>query len=376
MSLTPPIQYDLKTGFPDLNLIPRGQLSEIMMDLLQRDAPVQYAADSVGEPYAEEQIAAWLSGQTGQSVTRNNLQLTTGAIPTIDQTCRYLTKPGDIVLVEDPTFYYIISKFELYHVDVMGIPMQPDGVDLDALEALCQQHGDRISMFYAIPSYHNPTGYCYSEEKRRALVELAERYDFTVVEDTTYQLLHYGDQPPPPMIRTLAPESDHVIAVGSFSKLVMPALRFGWLWATPAQIDGLLRAKTAVMSAFSAHVIAEMIASNTLDDQITHARTLYGDKYRLAMQALDDHAPDGFQYVRPEGGYFIWGALPEGVRAGDVLATAQQHGIDFMQGKLAFADENAPDRTLRLCFAMQPDDIVRDGITALCEVLREVVPSA
>lgn len=369
----PAIQYDLKTGYPHLDVVPREQLSQIAAELFQRDRPLQYVGDMRGDTWTREQVGHLLTETTTQTITVPDLQITAGAISSTDQVCRYITKPGDIVLVENPTFYFIIHKLEINHVEVMGVPMQPDGVDLDALEALCKTHGDRISMFYAIPTFHNPTGYNTSTEKRQRLVELAHQYDFTIVEDATYQLLYYqNDTPPPPMIREFDTTSGRVITVGSFAKLIMPSLRIGWIWATPQQVNDLLPYKATATSVFMSQVVGEMIHTGKIHAQMEHARAVYGKKHNIMNDMLTEHAPDWLTWTQPHGGYFIWATLPDDLTASDVLQAANAQGIDFAEGKRAFVHGDAPDRYMRLCFAMQDDDNVAEGTRRLCDVLNNI----
>jgi len=368
--MKPDIQYDLATGYPHLSVVPRELLAEISAELYTRDRPMQYVGDMRGDTWTREQVGAWLTEETGIDVGVPDLQITGGAISSTDQVCRYLTEPGDIVLVEDPTFYFIIHKLELSHVTVKGVPMQPDGVDLDALEALCKEHGDRISMFYAIPTYHNPTGYNYSDQKRRKLVALAHQYDFTILEDATYQWLYYHEMPPP-ALRTYDPDSGRVILTASFAKTIMPSLRIGWIWATPEQVNELLPYKTTATSVFMSQLVGEVIDRLALPAQLERARKIYGDKHDLMIEALVEFAPDWLNYVVPRGGYFVWATLPEDIAAADVLAAANARGVDFAPGQRAFVDPaKTPDRTMRLCFAMQEDEDIVRGIEVLCEVLK------
>lgn len=370
MSTTPEIRYDLKTGYPDLALVPREKLSALATELFTRDVPLQYPGHMVGDMWTCEQLAHFITETSTCTVTPDEIQITAGAINGTDQLCRYLTKPGDIVLVENPTFYWIIHKLELSHVEVMGVPMQSDGIDLDALEALCKEHGDRISMFYAIPAFQNPTGICYSEANRRKLLDLAHKYDFTIVEDATYQYLYF-DAPPPPMIRELD-DSGRVIALGSTAKLVMPSLRIGWTWSTPQQAQEIAVYKTAVTSTINSQMLAELIARDEFMPQIHHAQSICRRKHDIMVDVLQELAPDWLDYKVPNGGYFVWATLPDGITATEVLAAANAAGVDFAEGKRAFVRGEAPDQFMRLCFAMQSEDVIAEGTRVLCEVLRDM----
>ncbi|MFZ4815284.1 MAG: PLP-dependent aminotransferase family protein [Phototrophicaceae bacterium] len=367
--LPTPILYDLKTGYPHLDIVPREQMTEIATRLFTQDRPVQYVGDMRGDRWTREHLAAWMTRTVGQAVTIHDVQMSAGAIIATDQLCRFLTRPGDIVLTEDPTFYFIVDKLRLNHVQVMGVPMQPDGVDLDALDAICRQYPGKVTMFYAIPTFHNPTGYSYSVEKRRGLLELAHRHGFTIVEDATYQPLYYGEAPPP-MIRALDPSSDRVISVGSFAKLLMPALRIGWIWATPQQVNDLLVYKTSTTSTFMSQLAGTFLAEGLFDAQLERVRGIYGRKHDLMMAALDQHAPSWLTWTKPHGGFFSWATLPEGMSATDALAAANACGVDFAEGRRAFVQpDDAPDNAMRLCFALLEDEAITRGVTQFAEAL-------
>ncbi|MEM6284571.1 MAG: PLP-dependent aminotransferase family protein [Chloroflexota bacterium] len=370
-------EYDLRSGYPHMDLIQRDLLTNIMADLMQRDVALQYTFDRAGDPWSREQLAAWMNTQQETPVLPDELHITAGAIPAIDQIARYSTKAGDIILVENPTFYYLISKLELNHCEVMGVPMEADGADLNALEDLCRQHGERISMFYCIPTYHNPTGYTYSAEKRRALVELAEKYNFTICEDSTYQMLYFDENDlPPPLIREFDTESGRVITAGSFNKLILPALRVGWIWGKTEQAEGIKAAKTAVTSAFMSQIVGELIVRDEMNQMLDTARKFYGDKYSLMVDALRANAPEWLQWVEPNGGYFIWLTLPEELTATDVYAATEAEGVTFLPGRNAFVRGDAPDRYMRICFAMQPDDVLVRGVEIMCDVLKKMPVTA
>ncbi len=369
MSDKTPMQYDLKTGYPPTEIIPRAVLADVAAQVFQKDAALQYADSQNGDPWTRRQIAAWLTANTTATVTAADLHLTAGAIPGIDLACRYVTKPGDVILVENPTFYYITQKMATHHVDVVGVPLDAEGVDLGALAKACDLYGDRVTMFYAIPSFHNPTGLTYPAERRKALVNMARERNFTIVEDATYQVMYFGN-PPPPMLREYDTDSGHVITIGSFSKLLMPSIRIGWMWLTPAQAEAIKVPSSDDASTFMSQVVGEMLASGELDLHMESVEGFYGAKHDRVVAALQAYAPDWLTWTAPNGGYFIWLALPASIAATDVLEAANARGVDFMLGRLAFVNGAAPDRYIRLCFARERDEILSRGIEILCDVLK------
>ncbi|MEL6152312.1 MAG: aminotransferase class I/II-fold pyridoxal phosphate-dependent enzyme, partial [Chloroflexota bacterium] len=157
-----------------------------------------------------------------------------------------------------------------------------------------------------------------------------------------------------------------------FNKLILPALRVGWIWAKADQAEGIKAAKTAVTSAFMSQIVGELIARDEMNRMLDTARTFYGDKYRLMVDALRTNAPEWLQWVEPNGGYFIWLTLPEELNATDVYAATEAEGVTFLPGRNAFVRGEAPDRYMRICFAMQPDDVLVRGVEIMCDVLKKM----
>lgn len=360
------IQYDLKTGYPDINLVPRERLSEITAEVLRSGRGWQYGGDLQGTLRTREPMAQFVSEASGTSVTPDEVMITAGALTAIDIICRALTQPGDVVVVEDPTFYFVAQVIRMSHVELASVPLTSDGIDLDALAALCDQYGERLKVVYAIPSFQNPTG--LTATNRAALAELARRRKFTVIEDSTYQLLYY-DAPPPPYLKTYA-ESGEIVSVGSMSKLVMPALRHGWIWATPEQIARFKAFKDDAGSTFTAEIVADFIKSGELRGQIEYAKSMYAGRHARMVAAMDRYAPSWLDWSAPGGGFFIWATLPEGITSTQVEALAAARGVSYMPGRNCYIAPH-DDRHMRLCFAMQQPEVLEAGIVRLCEALDE-----
>ncbi|HVU13283.1 MAG TPA: PLP-dependent aminotransferase family protein [Phototrophicaceae bacterium] len=358
--------YDLKTGYPNMQLVPRERLSAITADVLAAGKGWQYGGDLLGLLSAREQIADFLSDASGQIVAPNELMITAGALTAIDIVSRTFTQPGDVIVVEDPTFYFVVGVLRMSHVEVVSVPLGADGIDLDALDALCERYGERLKLVYAIPSFQNPTGITATHANRTALVELAQKRNFIVVEDSTYQLLYY-DAPPPPYLKTYDRDG-HVILVGSVSKLVMPGLRTGWIWAQAEQIQKCKAYKDDAGSALTMEIVAEMIRSGAMAEQVEFARKLYAGKHNRAVAALDRFAPDWLQWSAPGGGFFIWMTLPEPLTAAKLEPFVQERGVKIFAGRESYV--NPPDdQHLRLCFALLDDDLLDEGIARLGEAL-------
>ncbi len=360
-----PIVYDFKTGYPPVDLIPREQLSAITANIIESGRGWQYGGELQGKLPIREQVARFLSDLSGIAVPPDQLMITNGTLAGIDIACRSFTQPGDVVVVENPTFYYVVGLLKMSHVEVVGVPLAEDGIDLAALAALADQYGERLKLVYSIPSFHNPTG--INATNRAALVRLAEERDFVVLEDATYQPLYY-DAPPPPLLKTYD-TGGYVVTAASVSKVLMPSLRFGWLWAQPEQVQLFKHFKgDGAPSTFTAEIVADCIALGMFAEQVERARALYARKYERFVAALDQYAPAWLEWSAPGGGYFIWAKLPEPLTAAQVLPLAHERGVDCFRGSDCYV--NPPhDRDLRLCFAMLDDALIELGVVELCAAL-------
>lgn len=366
--MTPKYPYDLRTGYPNTEiLVPHEKLASIAQDLLLTDRATQYGGVLQGPLMPRERIAEWLTEHSTQTATPEQLVITAGAIAATDLVCRTVTEPGSIVVVEDPTFYYMINILKMSHIDVVGAPMTREGIDLDALAGLVEKYGDRLKLVYTIPSFHNPTGVNASPENRKKLVEMAQQHNFTVLEDTTYQWLYF-DSPPPPLCRHYDEGSGHVVSVGSFSKTLMPSLRLGWIWAAnEAHAQSFTKFKgDAVASTLNSGMVGEFIGRGLYESQLEYARNHYSERCGVLVEALQKMIPDYVEWDVPQGGYFVWMTLPEHIKAQDVLELSQARGADFMPGRHAFVD-GADDRYMRLCFTMMDDEKLQTGAKIIAE---------
>jgi len=367
-------QYDLNLGYPDLATVPNTLLAGISSAVLQTGRGLQYGGDLRGILPARQQIAGFLCKQYGRDVQPNELMIATGSVQALDVICRTLTKPGDVVIVESPTFFFAVELFRMSHVEVVGVPINAEGIDLDALQGLIDQYGSRIRFLYTIPSYQNPTGYCASADNRRRVVELARQHDFTVLEDSAYHLLYFHDAPPP-LMREFDEDSGHVVTVGTFSKLLAPSLRQGWIWATPEQITRFVSFKTdASTSTLTCEILADYLRRDDINQQIAYLRDFYGRKCARMLEALQRYMPDGVTWTVPGGGFYIWATLPQGIAAKQLRSIVQAQGADFMPGQAAYAGP-AEDRYMRLCFAYIAEDLLDGAAQILAAGIRDMMQS-
>lgn len=366
----PAFPYDLHLGYPDTKrLVPHALLSEITSQLLLNDAATQYSGTLVGPPVAREALAQFITRYADDEAHPDALLMSNGALEGINIVTRAVCQPGDVVVVEDPTFFFVLRLFRAAHLHIETVPMTPLGLDLDALEALAKQHGSRLSAVYTIPSFHNPTGVTTRVDHRQRLVQMAQQYDFYLIEDATYQWLHF-DTPAPPLLSHYDDGSGHAITVGTFSKIIMPALRQGFIWSTPENIRRFTDFKDFTVSLLNANLLGEFIRREHIDDQVLHARQLYKGGRDAFCDALDQSLPASVQWSRPNGGFFVWATLPDGLHATSIRDAAQARGLNFMLGQASYANA-VPDNTMRLCFTVLPDDDLRTAAQILGEVIRD-----
>jgi 2-aminoadipate transaminase len=324
-------------------------------------AMLQYGP-SLGFLPLREWLAEW------QGVTVDRVLTSNGSLQLIEFLCLRLLQPGDVVFTESPTYDRTLTLLRRHRARVVGIPLEADGPDLAALEAALKIQVPKF--FYMIPDFQNPAGATCSGTKRRAIVNLADRYGFVIVEDAPYRLLRYRGREEPTLYQ-LAPE--RTLHMSSFTKLIAPGVRAGFMIGAPALITVLAKAAedTYISPGYVAQgIVYEWCRRGLLPPQIERLKDLYGPRLDACLAGLAAYMPDAVP-TRPDGGFFVSLTLPEGVLAGAVRAQAATRGLNLADG-LAFFPEGGGERFLRLPFcALSPAEI-DDGIRRLAESVRAV----
>jgi 2-aminoadipate transaminase len=369
--------YNLSLGYPESIAMPSSTLSDLAAEIIGAGRGLQYGGDLYGPRFVRQEIAAFLRDKTQMTIEAESLVLTAGSVHGIDVVTRALTKPGDVVLVEGPTFFFVFNLFRMNQVELVSVPLCEYGIDLVELERLLKQYGSRVRILYTIPSYQNPTGICASAENRRALVMLAHQYDFTILEDTAYHFLYF-DAPPPPMLNyydgqlsgTPNQVANHVVTLGTFSKLVAPSLRQGWIWSTPENIAKFVANKSdAGASTLTSELLSEFLKRGEIDKHLVFLRDLYGRKCQRLADSMRQRLPDWVGWTQPGGGYFVWVTLPRSISATAVRMEALKQGVDFLPGQVCFPNQ-VEDNTIRLCFAYLDEALLEPGVAILGDILR------
>lgn len=378
-------------GLPSPKTFPVEVFAEACAKVLHDDgrAALQYAA-SEGLVTLREQVAAMLPW----AVNPANVLITTGSQQGLDLVAKVLIDPGSRVLVETPTYLGALQAFAPMEPEVVGVAADEEGPDMQDLLRVLGADGDAADapeaperrrllqldldpakdfprFMYLLPNFQNPTGRTMSEARRATLSAEAQRLGLPIVEDNPYGDLWF-DAPPPAPLTSRNPEG--CLYLGSFSKVLAPGLRLGFLVAPPALYPKLLQAKQAAdlhTPSFNQRVVAEVLKDGFLDRHVPTIRALYRAQRDAMLQALDHEMQGlGVTWNRPDGGMFLWARLPEGMNAIELLPHAVEKGVAFVPGAAFYAGHGDP-RTLRLSFVTATADQIHTGVAALAQAVRE-----
>ena len=359
-------------GFPDPSLFDvEGIRMSVDAVLANNPGPVlQYGATEGYEPLREG-ISTFMKAK-GASVAPQGLIVTTGSQQALDLIGKTLISPGDKVIVEAPTFLATIQCFRLYGADLIGAPIDAQGVQVDALERLIEEHKPRL--VYLIPTFGNPSGATLSLERRMRMLEIAARTRTLVVEDDPYGELYFGT-PPPPSLLALSdqvPSSREWLAhCGSFSKILSPGLRVGWLIAPPELLARATMCKQfsdAHTSNLTQATAAHYLTLGRMAAALDTVRVTYAERARVMAECLRSDLGDAITFNAPEGGMFFWARLTGGRQATEFAQRAIDKLVAFIPGAPFFATD--PDlSTLRLSFATADVARIREGMARLKQAL-------
>lgn len=371
-SMQRPGLLSLAFGFPDAASFPYDDLGRVTRDLMARrhaDA-LQYGPVAGPEPLRAF-VADWARATEGLPVGPENVLITSGASQAIVLTARLLVPAGGTILVESPTFIGALWFLRGLGLQVVGIPVDEEGIDPDALESTVRRlraSGVEANVVYTMPTVHNPIGTNATVARREELAAVAQRLDLVFLEDDAYgDLIFEGERPP--ALYTLA-GAERVIKMGTFSKLVAGGMRLGWALADPDDVAMMCSLKAdSASSPFAAWAAAEYLRAGGLSERVPALRTLYRARRDAMLDELQPLARLGCTWSRPVGGFFVWLTLPEGVDSEAIRSTVEDHGVTYLAGHHCFAD-GARRRDIRLAYSYLPDDQIREGSRRLVRGLQ------
>jgi 2-aminoadipate transaminase len=358
-------------GQPSADLLPVDLIQAASADFLANAQAIELNyGERQGDAGFREVLADFLTLNYEHRADPDELFVTAGNSQALDFICGHLASQGDTVFVEEPTYFLAHQIFADHGLNIVGIPVDEDGLKMDVLVDQLEKH--KPVLVYTIPSFHNPGGQTLSLERRTRLAELSLSHDFLVVADEVYQLLHYFKKPPAAFGTMTA--SGNILSLGSFSKITAPGLRLGWIQA-PSRLMERLIGSGVVNSGgsfnhFTSHVMRHAIAMGLQQALLEKLRSTYRRRVEAMDGALHEHVGEMASWRRPDGGYFFWLELKGDVDAGDLRQRAADYRTGFQAGEV-FSCERGLKNCLRLSFAHYGEDDIREGVSRLGNLLRE-----
>jgi DNA-binding transcriptional MocR family regulator len=364
---------ELAVGEPDPALLPRDLIRAAAGRALADpgDALLSYGSRE-GPARLREAVARRAATTEGLRQGAGDLLVSAGNSQALELTLATLTTPGDVVLVEDPTYHLALGIVRDHPVEVVAVPLGDEGIEPDALEAVLaglRKAGRRARLLYTIPTFDNPTGVSLAGPRRRRLLELATAHDVVVVEDDVYRELAYDGAAPPSLRAT--DTSAPVVRLGSFSKSLAPGLRLGWIDARADLRERLAGAGVlesgGCVAQFAAGVVGRVLESGDYDAHVALLRRTYTARRDALVRALREHLPAGCRFAVPAGGYFVWVTLPDDLSASELLPRAEALGVSFAPG--ARFSRHGADDGLRLSFTLYGEAALAEGARRLAAAI-------
>lgn len=354
---------NLGVGQPDPALLP----ITLFQNLSIQAEDLAYGKEQ-GDDEFRELLSQWLALDYQYPINPDSLFVTNGSSNALDMICTHFSKPGDTVFVEDPSYFIALELFACHGLKVKAIPMGHEGIDLDALESALKT--ERPAFLYCVPSFHNPTGVTIPEQNRKRLIELAKQHDLMIAADEVYQSLYF--QSPPPVPLACYDSDAPIISIGSFSKILAPGLRLGWMQTNKKVIkilsDSALFKSGGGLSPVTSATLRPILAKGQMQSYIESLRQEYNHRLNTLSDALQQHC-EHLEFSKPTGGYFIWAQINGSTPAHELLKSSKEKGVAFTPGKF-FSSISTHQFYARLCFAFYPVDQLVEGAKRLGTVLR------
>ena len=377
MSITSrPEVISLAGGLPDTSTFPPESWASLMQGIAaDRLASALQYGPTEGHPDARE-CAVEVMRHEGITVDPDDVLMTTGGQQGLDLVCKILVDPGDVIIAEGPTYPGAITAFNAYEPRVEHVLTDDDGMDPEALReklAELDAEGARIKFLYLIPNFQNPSGVTLSEDRRREIVKIARERELLIVEDNPYSLLRFEGEAIPSLLEIDGGES--VIYLGTFSKILSPGIRLGWVTGPRPVLDKFNLAKQGAdlcSSSLSQHFVSGYLNSGHWPEYMTSLRRIYRMRRDAMLESLEAEMPAGTTWTQPAGGLFIWATLPDYIDTTDLLARALRDNVAFVPGRAAWTN-GMGSSSMRLNFSGTDEDRIREGISRIAAVASEQV---
>ncbi|WP_040165926.1 aminotransferase-like domain-containing protein [Microbacterium gorillae] len=363
-------------GAPNAELIPTEDFARLFTT--PAVGRFDYGATE-GEPELVAQVLSYLA-RDGHPSDAERIVITTGGMQGLDIAFKILVDPGDLVVVEAPTYTNGIGTALSYQAEILEAPIDADGMVVEALPELVARAGRTPKVIYTIPNFQNPSGTTLSEARRRRLLDLAEEWDAVIVDDDPYGALRFEGTDVPTFAQ-LSPGNPRIFQVRTFSKILAPGLRIGWIDVDPALRRLAINAKQAMDTCTNVpmqHVVADYLGEGALDEHLARLRAVYRERKIAARRSLFERFGDEVELTDPEGGFFLWLTLAgryANIDTEELFPTALRHGVAYIPGP-AFAASGTFRNALRICFATSTPERIAEGVQRLGAALDEHLAQA
>lgn len=359
-------------GLPAPELFPVEEIGKVCQEVCAAEGRkvLQYATTE-GRPSLRSKIADRMNRKYKSHLGAENILITTGSQQNLDMAGKIFFDEGDVVLMESPTYLAAINAFKAYQPVFKEVPTDDKGMIPEELDKILAEM-PRAKLIYVIPDFQNPTGICWSLERRQKFMEVVNKYNIPVLEDNPYGELRYEGETLPSL--QSMDTKDLVMAMGTFSKTFCPGLRIGWLAAPVTLMKEFVKVKQSAdlhTSAFDQAIIDRYMDEYSLDEHVAEINKLYKHRRDLLLKTMEETFTDGTTWTRPEGGLFLWLTFPEGVSARKVFDKCIEKNVAGVLGEF-FYPNIKNDRHMRINYSNMPDDRIVEGVRRMAEALKEI----
>ena len=361
-------------GLPNPNAFPVEEIREIVNRILDEEGgkALQYGPTAGLKEFREELVR--YVGREGIKAKLENVFVTVGSQQALDLIGRVFINEGDVILVGLPTYLGAINAFLAYGANLVGVPLDENGMRVDLLEEKIKelrQKGESIKLIYTVPTFQNPAGVELSNDRRKRIVEIAEKYDLLIVEDEPYHALRFEGESLP-SIKSYD-KSGHVIYMATFSKILAPGFRLAYVVASEEIARKMIIAKQSVdlcTPTFTQLIAHYYIRNGYMEKHIPKIIEMYKRKRDIMLEAMEKYFPDGCKWTKPRGGMFLWVELPKHISTIEMFQDAVKEKVAYVHGK-AFHVDGSGENTMRLNFTNPSDELIEEGIRRLAKVIKE-----
>jgi len=364
-------------GLPYPGLFPVEELKDIVNAVLDREAKkaLQYGPTE-GDARLIDFIVKWMREDEGAEIDKDYILIVSGSQQALDLVGKIFINPGDSIIVGLPSYLGALQAFNSHRARMIGVPVDKQGMDVDKVEGILmeyKQKGEKIKFIYVVPDFQNPAGVTMTLERREKLLDLCYEYGTIVVEDSPYRELRFEGESVP-MVGAMD-KKGYAFSLHTFSKILLPGFRLGWIIANKAIMDKLIMGKQPAdlcTSPFSQSIVYEYLRRGLLKPHIEKIVKLYREKRNVMLQALEKYVPkdSGIDWTHPEGGLFLWVTLPEHMDAEELFPKAVEKKVAYVMGS-AFHFDGSGKNTMRLNFSYPSEEQIDEGIKRLVDLFKE-----